>query len=86
VSHAPCAPPQSGEFDGAAGRAGLSCSSIAGSTTLYPGDLRAVVDAMDLARVDAFREDATDRTRPIALVGTRGDRGDKSRSRGADPK
>jgi integrase len=47
---------------------------------LYPGDLRAVADAMDLARTETIGNDATHRLRPTELAGARGKRGDKSQS------
>jgi integrase len=45
---------------------------------LYPGDPRAVADAMDLARAERWATDGSNRTRPVELVGARGKRGDKS--------
>jgi hypothetical protein len=46
---------------------------------LYPGDLKAVADAMDRARTEAVDDAQTDRSRPVELVGARGKRGDKIR-------
>lgn len=46
---------------------------------LYPGDLRAVADAMDMARAESIADTGDDRSRPILLSRARGKRGDKTR-------
>jgi hypothetical protein len=47
---------------------------------LYPGDLRAVADAMDLARAETIRVHERDRSRPIGL--TRGENAGTNRRAG----
>jgi len=42
---------------------------------LYPGDLRAVADAMDLARAETIRVHGKDRSRPLELIDARGNAG-----------
>jgi hypothetical protein len=42
---------------------------------LYPGELRAVADGMDLARADAITEDGANRSLPSELAGPRGNAG-----------
>ncbi|HTU36672.1 MAG TPA: tyrosine-type recombinase/integrase [Acidimicrobiales bacterium] len=50
---------------------------------LYPGDLRAVADAMDVVRAQALAESDTNRSRPVQLNGARGKRGEKPKGQSA---
>jgi len=47
---------------------------------LYPGDLKAVANAMDRARSETAVDGRTDRSRPIDFADARGKRGDKMQS------